>query len=437
MLLPADALKIECKFVERMKTFLTRRKSLVDVCYCEVLPYFSDAALVDLLEDCLDHPTECALQKKADTYPDNLEEDTPVSTPCEDQLAITLQSLATICSYEAKPYNSLNGGSFPSMVITDDSERVNATIDVLLQNYCNDSNQTETVLGGCTSSGCSTSNQARVGRGTTTTATHLNSLSYITKLRVYEADPFGAITPGAIDLDLNPATSVYYSASGSCPGCSAVNSTDVRIGNSNFVSAFNTLMDNVSLARYGETGRHKMFASNNTTTLVTTIGSYFWHNPADYIFGINKNNPSISIYNPTTSKTSIFNTINFTVFEGIRFYKDDILFSTSCGDLEPLIANQTIFPPVLTAKSNFNLIEFISPFSSYPITVTSDSTISCTYYTLTATYNTTNVASVLWKNSSDEILSTSSTVVVTDADTYTFQATLDNGCVVSDTITLT
>lgn len=302
MLAPADVLNIECKFVERMKTFLKKRKSLVGLCYCEVLPYFSDMALATLLEDCLEYPDICELQKKAATYPDNTE-DPPISVPCEDQLSIGLISASNLCNYQAKTSNPINNSANPSIVITDDSEFIDATINLIVQDYCAGTNQEELVEGGCTSGGCSDDYRGRVGRGITTTATNLSATSYITKLRVYEANPFGSIVPGAIDLDLNPATSPYYAASGSCPGCTTVNAVDVRIGSSNFVSAFETLMDNVSLARYSETGRHKIFVKNNTSTLITTIGSYYWHNPSEYIFGINKSNAAIWIYNPVNFKT--------------------------------------------------------------------------------------------------------------------------------------
>lgn len=48
----------------------------------------------------------------------------------------------------------------------------------------------------------------------------------------------------------------------------------------------------------------------------------------------------------------------------------------------------------MTQNANFNYIDLISPFANGSVHVTADSNLSCTYTTLSASYVTTNVASV-------------------------------------------
>lgn len=90
----------------------------------------------------------------------------------------------------------------------------------------------------------------------------------------------------------------------------------------------------------------------------------------------------------------------------------------------------------MTQNANFNHIDLISPFANGSVQVTSNSNLSCTYTTLSASYITTNVDSVEWLDPDNNQISTSSSVTVTDAGTYTFNATLNNGCIVTKTITI-
>lgn len=69
-----------------------------------------------------------------------------------------------------------------------------------------------------------------------------------------------------------------------------------------------------------------------------------------------------------------------------------------------------------------------------PITITSDTSVSCGLDQLVATYDVTNVDSVQWVDPNTDVISTTSTAEVTDTGTYTFEATLNNGCIISQTI---
>ena len=110
---------------------------------------------------------------------------------------------------------------------------------------------------------------------------------------------------------------------------------------------------------------------------------------------------------------------------------------TVCGDQTYVIPDSYTQLPDLASDANYNKYSFVSNVFTQAIPLTSPLVVCPTTYTLTATYPTTNVASVAWKQGLTT-LSTSNTVTVSPSSptTYLFIITLTNGCVVGKEVIL-
>ncbi len=69
-----------------------------------------------------------------------------------------------------------------------------------------------------------------------------------------------------------------------------------------------------------------------------------------------------------------------------------------------------------------------------PIIITDAASVECGVDQLLATYASTTVASVQWVDPNTDVISTTASAEVTDTGTYTFEATLTNGCIITKTI---
>lgn len=145
-----------------------------------------------------------------------------------------------------------------------------------------------------------------------------------------------------------------------------------------------------------------------------------------------------------TVHTSANNFSNFST--AIRFYYDDVtfwdpdtwpssIFLLGCLEHTPIIGDQVSYAAINKPSSSFNKITLLSNVGTNGILVTSNITENCTPTTLSATYTTTGtVSGVSWTDPSAVEISTTSVATVDDPGTYTFTVTLENGCVISETI---
>lgn len=212
MLTPADVLKIKCKFVEKMKAFLTKRMSQVDVCYCEVLPYFADAQLASTLydADCLTIEQECTLEKKADKYSAQPELN-PNIVPCSDQVSISLAKVESACSVSGIVENA-SGQAFPRIVLSNNSIYHDAVLDMKITDCITNTVQTEQIRVGCTGTPEVCTDSQRVAGIMTfllTTPTTTYPGGYIQTLRLYQTDSNGLLVNSPIDLDVTPSNVGY------------------------------------------------------------------------------------------------------------------------------------------------------------------------------------------------------------------------------------
>lgn len=442
MLNPADVLKIKCNFVSEVLRFLNKRKYVIDVCPCILYPYYGEHGLTSVVDsDCLSYTNECVLLDNKYSTPTECE---ATLSECDDQLAIALTTTTSPCTLLAYTLNRSNGSTYPTMFTTDDSIYVNGTLSLKLvaTGDCTVDIDYVTIYGGASSLGTSDDYKSTCALGHYSPYTSFKgtTASYVKSLRVYETDEFGVLINTPIDLDLDPSTSIYYADTVDCPGCTALLPSEVELGDPNFTTNFETLMDNVSIARYGSPGFHNISATFFSSSNVYRVFSIAKHNPASYHFGIHRPNGNLWIKDPATNKDYIQG-INYFSTGSVKFYYDSSNFSPDpdiydCADITPIIGNQNSAPQYDTSAYSFNYIAFTSPYGTKQINVTSQSTASCSITLLTATYDETLVTSVEWLDPSDMVISTSATAAAVNPGVYTFNATLLNGCIATSTITI-
>jgi len=463
-MLLADVTKIKCKFVQEIINFLNKRKYAVDPCVKCKYTYYADALKLlyppytEPIEgsgvfECLDHETECDLTTKASKYPEQAS--CLTNEECLDQVTITLAQAVRTCSSLAETINSQCSCKFPRMYTTNNSTLVNGTIDIktTFSGTCSNpaTTSSESVIGGCNSAdGCIDDNQSYYSFGFNSNSTSVvTDTSFLTRMRVYLTDGAGAITTMK-DLLLTPGANDYQADDPVlCPGCTAIPDAELVFGHANFEDAFSTLMDNVSLALFGVTGLHNMYAWWNGTHY--RIRCKAVHNPTGtHLFGLNRNDATIYVSTPSGTYSQGINAFGdfdaAPYYPPVRFYYEASLIEApggglyNCADIESTIGDQVAYPNYNTLLSNMNKIVLTTSLgnSSYPIEVTDGISGTCESVILSASYTTDKeVDSVEWQDPSSIQISTSTLASATVNGTYTFYLYLANGCTITETIEVT
>lgn len=434
--------KVTNKFVEQMVLFLKLRTYVVDPCLCMVHTYYAEYLMVTLLADCLTYEQQCAIIKKANTYPDPVD-NTVTTTECESSTPVKLKVTGpNTCTFTARPKNSLDQSGYAEVFTTDNSQYVNIRSNVVLENNCGQPVQSIPITGGCVLADCQDAYkgfvQYEVGmienvHGSNAVAND----AYFQALKVYKTDANGDLDPTPIILDLNPASSPYYAAGVSCPGCTALTLAQVKFGHVNFIANFSTLMDNVSLALFGVTGKHLMSASIGGIPKRVSVVTKALHNPSGTWFGVHAPDMYVRVYNTLSTSAHVQTTRTKISIYGVKLRRQ-VTFNTACGSMSPTIKTTTSDTKwfVNTSLTSFNSIVPSTPYSEQPLFGVSDTVESCHTWLLTATYPNDIVDHVQWLNPGNVEISTTNTAVVTAFGTYTFKLFTTTGCVITKTITI-
>ncbi len=226
-----------------------------------------------------------------------------------------------------------------------------------------------------------------------------------------------------------------------CVGCEAITGTDLYFptssaGNLTYKTAWEKLMRNI--ARIYTTG------TNIDAEVVTSNAGNFiyrWKvkhvpSPAGYWMGFDRNFPYLQLSGFADNIPS-----NPFQFSSTLGYLDrTVILDTGCGELQIKATSAGGAGVPFSNASNFNnIILTNSGYLHTPITTSILSgDISCVTKIATATINVVgNIASLRWENSNNDVLGTTNvlTVFVNDVDTYTLFVTLENGCVITKTVT--
>lgn len=430
MIAPADVLKIKCKFVKDAAAYFNAKKYFIDGTNTEILCSYLELLQAEN-EACVDDETACTLKETARLFKDAACTSVDEFT-CEEQLPITLTVDDSYnCRFTAGLYNSTGASPLMEFSLQNDSEEIQGRLISRLTSTCGTTPEDE-YINNQQSYSDRPLGSTRLGLGGTFGGA-LTAVSIIKVLRVYETDEFGILQPDAINLDLDPNTSIYYGPSVDFPDLATVTPSDLQMGSASavFTEAFNTLMDNVSLVRYGVTGRHALLGTVTNGGTYLSVTSAPLHNPATYFFGINRADPYIKVDTISGDRTNT----NIGFLTATSIINGTVNYTLSCGTVSLVVPTTSVSTPIDYAQTSFNKISLTSNFSSTPVTFTSN-TLTCPIKVLMATYDSTNVTNVFWSNADEDILSTTSTVTTGLAGVYTFTAIMNNGCTVTKSVTI-
>lgn len=452
MMLLADVTKIKCKFVSEVIAFLNKRKYAVDPCIKCKYTYYADLLKVlyggevddpNVVYECLSHEDECDLTTKANKYSAPVTDCESVALDCSGQITISLAESGETCTQTAGVAKEAVGGLFPSafpkMYVTNNSPYIDGTIwlGATRTGDCGPGYSSVLIDGGVTQAdGAMDIHRSNYQFGFNSTVV-MPSTAYLTSMRIYETDTLGTLG-AATNLDLDPATSPYYADDVvACPGCATVLSTEVQIGDPNFQDAFATLMNNVSLALFGDASLHGMSAIGGATSY--RIRTKAKHNPSSNWFGIHYPDARIAWSNGVVQTViNGFSNLTTSQQDPLRFYDNSVSLSPSgtqydCADISLELLDQYTFAAINYPASSFNKIVLLNDSGIKAIGI--DESESCGPTILTATYVTTGtVDSVSWEDPSSAEISTTTIAAAEDPGTYTFTVNLTNGCSLSETI---
>jgi len=421
--------QLATKFVQDVISYHNTKKYVVNTditcVYDSLFNYLSGINL--LSTNCEDYELECELVNSITgdyVYTPPVQE-----IPCNDQLTVTFNRSTVTCNNTTEIKNSFDDGTRPDNYLVDNSKYIETKIN-LHKNICNV--KTETVIqGGCTIAGCSNAYKASFRHVWVNNNLVLSPQGYISEMLIYETDSMGEMVNTPIIIDLEPSTSPYYTGA----GLTTLVLNDVRFNNVNWTSNMATLLNNISIYRYGQPNRH-----NITFNKVLQNGTFkrisAWvenvHKPSNIIFGLNRLNGYIKINDVPNTEALIINQTNISnSYNPVQFYNSSTV-STSCGNLTPLVSG-SVNANINTSLTTFNKIVLAGPVTTGSVTLSGTNSLTCTTNTITAIYNASNVLSVEWRNPSNVVISTTPTCSLTTYGTYTFRATLLNGCVITRT----
>ena len=415
------------KFVQDVVKYCKNKKYISEVCPCNLYDSFFNMLSAQTVNSCDNYELECKLTNLANGYDYSVDD---VNIPCNQQLTVTITNPTTSTNNSLVLKNNIDGSAYPVFTLTENSTRQNASIN-LVKNT--NGVLTNTVInGGCYSGTCDPALQASASFTVTDYSASLSEDSYVAQLTLYETDNTGQLINQPLNLNVNPATSPYYSG----VGLTNLTLSDVTFSNSNWEANMKTLIDNICIYRYGSAAHHSIAFTkilvNGEFERIAAIQTIH-HKPSSNVIGFNKLTATIKVYNPTTdSYTNLSNTGTISTTPD-RFYYNSTV-ATACGNLTPTIANQNVKMKV-SGSSNFYNLVLTSTIGDTALALSGTVINLCSTNKLTASYNASFVSSVSWKNPANTIISTTNTCDIGANGVYTFTATLTNGCVITKTYT--
>lgn len=441
MLTDADVLKINCEFVAQVKKYLASRPYIAEPSIDCLLPYFKYVGLASI-KDCLDYDTLCTLLNAANSFNEVVAECPPITTPCPDQIPLSLSYTTNTCTETYSLNGYPNDTAFMECYTTPNSPYVNAKIKVKGTNSCG-STQNQIFYGGCVNNNCNDYDQSSItymggGAAWLYGTDSIDGGSYFTDIYLKVGINNGDVWD--VDFFVHPYSSPYinYAVNGGVN----IPPADLLFGSANFSTAFANLMNNLSIALYGVPGKHRLSAVYTDSNKSITVFCNPFHEPENNeFFGFDFGFFKAFVFNPNTGSLKAFTQTQGFNSSAIRI-KHDVTNISACGNnIQYTLGNSSgsssfIYPSYDQNATKFNKIVLATPASSNSVALTGTTNTSCTSYTLTATYTPNpNIVVAYWTDG-NTVISTENTTTVTEPGTYTFIIETFNVCTISDSITI-
>lgn len=422
MLQTADVIKIECAFVQSIFDYLYRRQYTTDLCLDEVKSAY--ILMLKAHNTCLTYEQECeVLDAEVTDY--TVDCGDGATTPCATVGTIEVTSSRKDCTYTAALRNPVNNTGYPYVDLQNNQVYHKGKMNIVVTSPCGN---------------YSTTLQAQTGTiliGTPTTSdvydfsvfasyildnvTTLNTY-YISSIRLYATDNSGNVINSAVDIDISPLTSPYLS----CPSCTTVNPAHLYFGHANYTTALKNVIDNAIKILSGSTSTASIDVYNVNTTGYE-IRSRIKHNPSGVFFGIKHTDPQIIYTNGTTIVKSSQATKSW-VNAGM-YYTSTI--NDLCSPFTVTLPNRFYPLSVNWSNTDFNKITLNSPYSTQFSIMSNPTYITCPRFSAQANITPTPV-SIVWKDASNNTVSTSTSMNTSDTGAYTVTATFADGCVTTE-----
>jgi hypothetical protein len=317
-----------------------------------------------------------------------------ISEDCSTQVNLVLSKINNTITYTPSLSNPDSNNGFMKVVLADNSIYHKGTINLKLTGSDGSISTTAVTTGNF--SGSISGVDYDIAAVVACNVDNLKSYpsGYLNNFVFYSTNSQGVLNPFPLILDISPSN---LSAWTSCGACSGISASDLLFGSANFVTAFNTLMVNISKTLYG-----------NTTSCAITVAqgvnngyffkSFIKHNPSSEYFGFDPQKSTVVYFNNGTVPTQKI----LTPFQDIYVLPQNgqvhqVVNSTiACGSNSTLVKsnNQPIKPSVNAVESNFNKIVLYSTNTQNGPTIVSSTPLTCVSYTLTATTTSTDISSV-------------------------------------------
>lgn len=418
MLDAQDVINIKCKFVHEVITYFTKSKYYINTCADTSIEYLLNLMMIDIPNTCTDAQLQCILDEAAVNL--SAPSGNIVTYTCDGQISLNLSSTRVVANYTASLSSPSNVNlTFPELKLTDNTLDFPVTVNSVIRED-----------GLPKSTNTSTYTHIRFGTTVKIPKPITPSAAYISLITIKAVN---GVNLFSIGVDTSP-TSPYLNGPVHTISPSLLYFNAATPGN--LWDTYIKVLENAAETFMGEanlilgTG---YVLPDGSRELVT----YIKNNPTKWL-GFDKSSLLITYFDGVKFINVGDSTISSTLVSP-AWTNATHNYSGKCGTVTTTISG-SLNLDINQSLSKFNKIYAVDGgntiYTTKPSFVLSGST-SCSSYTAIADVVTSGtISTTVWRDSSNNIVSNTKTLVTPTTGNYTFTVTLTNGCSASDTINL-
>lgn len=412
-----DVTKAACALVDKAITYVDCRKYNICCSLTDLHSYLS--YYVASKSSCESDLGKCDLLP----YEEQSCESVASESPCIDSVDVSIVGSSSECVYTSTLLNPVSFSNRPQVILTNNSLDHQATLIHRVTSKCLTSPVDTQLYSFNVPTGMRTGPWVRV---VSTANAHPNG--YIKTMRLAYVDGVSPIQ--YIDVDISPSNTTWDV----CPSCTAVTTTNLVFGAADYATQLSNRLHNVTKTLFGNNTASFIVTKTTTgTTGFIEVQTLAKHNPTGKWAGIDVNdNKFVWIDNAGNTQ----NTFGWNNWRSTPAYFNELVeYETPCTTLSHIVS-QGFTLNVNTGTSNFNHIELLPDNTLETINETFP-TSTCNYITYEASWTPSiTLSSSGWYNSSDTLITSSTTLTNPSAGDYYFKAVTTGGCVIEEDITV-
>lgn len=438
-LAPADVANHRCRFAYELYTYLSCRNYRLDCCLDEAIEAYRKFKLAQ--KDCeLDDTTLCAL---ANYRLATKEASCQTNVSCENQGTITIRGGSSTTVYTPTIINENFDAlaplfsAQPQVVLVPNSITQDAeiTVGVIDQDYVIVDQDTFSTGSSKVGASVVVSPSYSMKLGMEQNIDNISALSgaYIQTIRIYYTDSIGQYVPNQFwDIDVSPTTPYRI-----CGTCNPVAVPDLYLTSANWADSMKIMVDNAVRALTGAVNIDFSPAKYGNIDRVR-FRSWVKHKPNSIWCGIQSSDMRVTYFDGVKSQTVTTTSDGYGLANGVGTMYGKLTYTSPCATTKDVeIANTQLTLPVQPYSNKFNEIVLYDTKTNGSVSIVSTTSISCTTSSYTASVTSNHVVtSPRWTNNEGVVIGTGYTISISTPGTYTFKATLDTGCVIEKSFTV-